>query len=245
MDPTSLRSPMRARGLAILLVALLALPALAPAGASGGPAWGDVATAKLRPGASLGGYCTINFAFTDASNDVYFGTAAHCTDEVGERVSTSGVGTWGTVVYDSDETAGANADVDFSLIKVDAGKVGDANPAMLGWNGPTGVATGTDLAFGRSVAFYGYGVGFGSVASLRAREGVLVSHTATTYKSDMPAVNGDSGAPIVDKETGRAVGIVSAYGIYTLPPTTDNGPLMTFILDELDDAGFDVDLATA
>lgn len=116
-----------------------------------------------------------------------------------------------------------------------------AHPTILTWGGPTGVATRGDLATGDVVAFYGYGLGFGATHPTRARAGLLLTTTADEYRSDMPAVNGDSGAPVIHVETGKALGIVSHYG---LPLSTDEGPLMTFVMAELAKAGFALTLAT-
>jgi hypothetical protein len=232
--------------LGLLLVGLLALPALsAPVGAQVGaaapPAWGSV-SAPLRPGAeaqTAEGQCTYNFLFYDASN-AYVGTAAHCTDKLNEVARLGNGQRVGVVVYDSDRVAGASA-VDFSLIRLDTAMIAQANPKMLGnVHGPTGSVTHADLRVGEPVAFYGYGLVLGELAPTRPREGVLVTFSTTMYQADMPAVNGDSGAPILEKETGKALGIVSHYGTYT----TDEGPLMSFVLDELRRAGFTVTLAT-
>ena len=234
--------------LAPLVIALLTLPALsapADAGLSLTPAWGSL-SAPIRPGAeaqTAEGYCTYNFLFYDAS-DVYIGTAAHCTDKIGEVARLGNGLRIGTVVYDSDRTAGADADVDFALIKLDANMVSQANPQMLGFYGPTGIAPRSELTAGETLNVYGFGMVVGESSHTRARSGVLVSTTATLYRADMPAVNGDSGGPLLEGATGRAVGIISHYGLNPVVPTTDEGPLMTFVLSELDRAGFDVTLAT-
>ena len=36
--------------------------------------------------------------------------------------------------------------------------------------------------------------------------------TEQEYQADMPAVNGDSGGPLLHHETGAALGIISRYG---------------------------------
>lgn len=236
---------MRSIPLAAALVAALLLPAALPAGAADAPAWGDVSTSPIRPGSSLGGYCTLNFVFADAAGNAYIGTAGHCTDDAGERVSTPGAGRFGTVVYDSDTYPGADRDVDFSLIQIDAAKIGLTNPTLRTWTGPSGSAERADLHVGTPVAFHGYGMGFGANEATRPREGVITSTTPTMYQADMVAVWGDSGAPIIELATGKAVGIVSHFNLFGLPPTTDEGALMPFIFTELGRAGFDVALVTA
>ena len=245
--------------LAALLVTALALGTAgagaveqpsSEASAAASPPFGDESS-PLRPGASLGGYCTFNWVFADVVDpvtepervpDAYIGTAGHCTDEAGERVQLGDGPEIGTVVYDSDE---AGSEVDFSLIRIDAEMVGSTNPTMLGWGGPTGSVTTDDLAMGDQVDVHGYGILLGDLEPTRSRFGFLVNWTDDEYVADMPAVNGDSGSPLLHDETGKALGIISRYGFAATPPSTDTGPMMPWIFRELQAAGFDVALATA
>jgi len=210
------------------------------------PAWGDE-DSPLRPGASLGGYCTFNFVFFSprtkkAAPKGYIGTAAHCTEKIGEVVENPQVGPVGEVVYDSDLVS---SDVDFSLIELDPKIISETNPTVLHWGGPTRSVTQEDLAVGDQVDVYGYGVGLGATEQTRPRYGLLVGFNDKEYQADMPAVNGDSGSPLIHHETGAALGIISRYGIEGVPPSTDLGPLMSWIFEELDAAGFGkVQLAT-
>lgn len=207
------------------------------------PDWGD-ASSPIRPGASLGGYCTFNFLYYDnVTGAAYIGTAGHCTDEVGERVVLPGIGVIGTVVYDSDVAEGADAAVDFSLILLDDDKVAQANPRMLGHDGPTGIYLPGESPLGEEVGLHGYGLLLGQNEATRDRSGILITMDDRFYSADMPAVNGDSGSPLLHLATGGAVGIISHYGFGAMPPSTDEGPTMTFILDELHKAGFSVQLA--
>ena len=211
------------------------------------PAWGDLSS-PIRPGASLGGYCTYNWVFYDSVLDegqpptAYIGTAAHCTDEVGERVELGDSGQEiGTVVYDSDD---AGSGVDFSLIQLDDERVAQTNPQMLGWGGPRGAVTTGQLAIGDRVDVHGYGMVLGDFDQTRSRYGFLVNWSDDEYVADMPAVNGDSGAPLLHHDTGLALGIISRYGFTALPPSTDTGPMMPWIFRELAAAGLgDVVLA--
>lgn len=202
----------------------------------------------IRPGSSLANGCTYNFVYYDSELEqdqdpvAYIGTAAHCTEGLGERATLPGGGGIGTVVYDSDLVGSG---VDFSLIEIDAHLVARTNPTMRGWPGPTGSVTVADLTRGDVVDVYGYGMGVGLSELTRPRQGLLVNWTDDEYVIDMPAVNGDSGAPILQDRTGYALGIVSRYGVMALPPSTDVGPLMPYIFRELASAGFgDVVLAT-
>lgn len=241
---------MRVRPLALLLLPLLLLAApQAGAAPSSGPrpAFGGT-DSPLRPGASLGGYCTFNFVFYDAKlargqrPTAYVGTAGHCTEKVGEPVELRGAGRVGEVVYDSDVV---KSGVDFSLIRIDPRMVGRTNPQMLGWYGPTGFATVADLKRADVVDLHGYGLVLGQNDTTRSRQGRLVNWTENEYVVNMPAVNGDSGSPLLQDRNGKALGIVSRYGFTATPPSTDVGPLMPYVFAELRKAGFgDVVLAT-
>jgi hypothetical protein len=238
---------------ALIAVACLCIvPAAAPVVAGPEPvepAFGPLSS-PIRPGSSMGG-CTYNYIFyevvyptpdvPDPVPDVFIGTAGHCTDEPGDRTSMPSLGEIGTVVYDSDV---AGKDVDFSLIQLDPERVAQTNPQMRGFVGPKGVATTGMLAVGDQVDVYGYGIVFGSREETRPRFGVLTDWTENEYVADMPAVNGDSGSPLLHDESGFALGVISRYGLDQVPPSTDVGPLISWALQEVRAAGFDVVLAT-
>ncbi|HEX2293790.1 MAG TPA: hypothetical protein VHN37_00600 [Actinomycetota bacterium] len=230
-----------------LLVGASAAPVTAKKARSRVPAWGGE-DAPIRPGASLNGSCTFNFVFytpgtATRAPKAYIGTAGHCTDKLGEPAELPGVGAVGKVVYDSDLVKGEYNAVDFSLIELAPAMVSQTNPTVLGWGGPKRVATVEDFAEGDRVDVYGYGLLVGETEQTRPRSGVLFSWTEQEYLADMPAVNGDSGAPLLHNETGAALGIISRWNI-DVPPSTDRGPLVVWILEALDAAGFDVRLAT-
>lgn len=238
----------RLTGLLLASALLFALP-LAPVQGkpkAKAPVWGGE-DSPLRPGSSLGGYCTFNFVFFSpgtkkAAAKGYIGTAGHCTDKLGEAAVHPELGEVGTVVYDSDLVS---SDVDFSLIELKPELISKTNPTVLSWGGPTRAIKAEDLALGDQVDVYGYGVGVGLTEQTRPRYGFLVGFNEDEYQADMPAVNGDSGAPLIHHETGAALGIISRYGIEGAPPSTDLGPLMGWIFEELKAAGFgDVRLAT-
>ena len=237
---------------ALIFALVAALPLSVPAAANPEPvkpAFGPLSS-PIRPGSSLG-YCTFNYIFYEVVYatpevpnpvpDAFIGTAGHCTDEPGERVTLEGLGEIGTVVYDSDVV---DSDVDFSLIQLDAERVAQTNPQMRGFEGPKGVAMPATLALGDRVDVYGYGILVGEREETRPRWGLLTDWTEKEYVADMPAVNGDSGAPLLHDKTGNALGIISRYGIDQVPPSTDVGPLVAWALAEVRAAGFDVVLAT-
>lgn len=231
--------------LAVAVCTLLAL-GLVPAGAQEvdpRPAFGDT-SAPLRPGASLGGYCTFNFVFFDSEIDEeagetptgFIGTAAHCTDELDEVVQLDGYGAIGTVVYDSDLVS---SNVDFALIELFDHVIADTNPTMRGFDGPYGSVVADDLSAGDLVSQHGYGMVLGENSLTRSRQGVLVDHTADEFVINGPFMPGDSGSAILHSETGKALGIISRFNFGERGASTDIGPLMGYIFNELDAAGFD------
>jgi hypothetical protein len=222
--------------IASLLAAAAVAAVLVPA-----PARAVPPTKPIQPGAEVqigGAFCTLNFVFRSGSA-YYIGTAGHCAASTGQR-ALAGSLDFGSVVFTRND-----ATLDFALIRIDAGDVDQMEPAVRQWGGPTGILGRTAGAQGDVVNFYGYGLVLGSLAQTRPRQGVLVSYGSTHYQMDAPAVNGDSGAPVLHAETGRALGIVSEYGFNETIPTTDYGPTMANIRDRLETAGYDLTLVTA
>src|SRR5688500_12034566 len=108
---------------AALLAALFITPAQGKKRFATKPAWGGLDSPR-RPGAGVG-YCPYNCVYytpgaAKAAPKAYIGTAGHCTDTIGERMSHPALGEIGTVVYDSDLVSSG---VDFSLVEIDANMV--------------------------------------------------------------------------------------------------------------------------
>jgi hypothetical protein len=209
--------------------------------------WGSMQEAVIRPGAPIRGGCVFNWVFTDAEGNAYIGTAAHCTalgERLRERDSEQMVG---TVIFDSDDTPGADPRLDFALVQLDPEAVGHAHPAMLGGQVPAGVASPGEVMPGDLVVFYGHGETVGDNEALRERMGFIVQVDEREYRANMPAVEGDSGSPVLHESTGKALGMVSRYGVWDAldleVPTTDVGPMVSWILEELAAAGLHVELA--
>lgn len=180
-------------------------PLLAPAPANH-PPLPDACGALIRPGASLGGFCTLNFVFTDAAGSYYIGTAGHCIG-VGQRASIPGIGQFGTTVFSRRDTQST----DFALIKVDAAKNSLVRPTLCTWGGPIGGADpGSSLP--RDILYeYGWGTATTFHQTTRARVHVLQSESPTYVTWIGEGSGGDSGAPIVN-QAGYAVAI-HTYGL--------------------------------
>lgn len=212
--------------------------------------WSAVDQAELRPGASLGGYCTFNWVYTSPNGTAYVGTAAHCTDGPGEELHLGdgdrGTGPMvGTVVFDSDNASEAPDVMDFTLVRLADGWIGRTHPAMIGWDGPTGVLTADDASTGDRIGVHGHGLVFHQTEATQDRPGVLTSMDEQTYEIQSPFIFGDSGGPVIHAETGRALGVVSGatFGVQ-VPPYTNVGPTVDFVLRTLHELGWDVEMAT-
>lgn len=215
-----------------LLVVGLALCALLP----GAPA--NAADLPIQPGAQarspLGG-CTMNFVFDDQDGTRYIAIAAHCID-VGQRLSGSDVGEFGTCVWEL-----FNADDDFALIEIDANRLDRVNPAMRGWGGPTGYTVSTETQQGDVLLFHGFGIVLGTTPVTRSRAGILTGDTTRQYSSQAPISPGDSGGPVLHKETGKALGLANNIKPFSLA----NGSTIERLIEKAGEAGYVLTLVTA
>ncbi|MES2884663.1 MAG: trypsin-like serine protease [Pseudomonadota bacterium] len=229
------------------------------------PVWGDVTTAKLRPGSRiLPSGCTVGFLYVDPVQHTYYlGTAAHCTDStdgttqdatgarivLDDPVTGEDLGEIGTVVFDSDgplPTAPVGAvvggGVDFILILLDPGINLIANPQEISQPGPTGYLSCAELMAGESVGFYGHGTPFYSSGLMQSRTGAVVRCDSGSNNAEVgiPIFQGDSGGPLLHLDSGKAIGHCSSgAGSYMEVPTMD------YVFSALAAAGFgNVALAT-
>jgi hypothetical protein len=235
--------------LAILAAMLaLAIALIAPAGSS---AWAPAKSAPIHPGVQVftaGAQCTSNFVFQEGSS-VYLGQAAHCSGTGGQTetdgcssgslplgtpVEVKGASKPGTLVYNSwltmQEKGEADPDTcaynDLALIRIDPADVGNVNPSVPGFGGPTGVGTVDGL--GSTVYSYGNSELRGGVTKLSPKQGVVVqnegggwSHIVVTLT---PGVPGDSGSGFLNG-SGEAIGILSTLQLAPLAGTNGVGDI--------------------
>jgi trypsin-like peptidase len=225
-----------------LLVAL-AIFVLAPAGAS---AWAPAGQATVHPGVMTftdGAQCTSNFVYTQGT-EVYLGQAAHCSGTggatetngcnsgslpVGTPVEIDGAGRPGTMVYNSWLTMQAKGETnpdaceynDLALVRVDPADVGNVNPSVPGFGGPTGVGGAAD---GSTVYSYGNSSLRGGVTKLSPKQGTVVATEGNGWSRTVytvtPGVPGDSGSGFLNS-SGQAFGVLSTLQI--LPTAGSNG----------------------
>ena len=203
----------------------------------------------IHPGVLLitdGKGCTANFVFTDARGHYYLGQAAHCAsrgepDEfdgcvdpvlpLGTEVRIAGSEVRGTLAYSSWVAMQAVGEADenicktndFALVRLPDAAVGELNPSVPYFGGPTGLGPGTsgtgDLVFSYGNTPLRYGI-----QELSPKRGFLVKRTDEDWSYVAyfltPVIPGDSGSGVLD-EDGRALGVASS--LIVLPYPSGNG----------------------
>src|SRR3954468_6720308 len=172
----------------------------------------------IQPGSSLefgDSFCTANWVYDGADGNTYLGAARHCTTGVGQGVDLA-TGSLGSPIEHIGTVAYTSAALDFLLIRLDAGVLGQVSPAMAGHPAiPTGVSTTSTAAVGDIVQYSGHGVGFDvSTPTQQDRVGVLGFNDGTQHYSYGAVTPGDSGGPVADVTDGnKALGIVDTVGV--------------------------------
>lgn len=222
---------------ALSLISVLVVGPAAPAGAAG----------PLRPGMliQLGNtQCTANFVYDGTgaqAGNVYFGTAAHCAEAVGQQVSDGNGRVWGSVAFIGNA---GNVATDFAFIRVLSGFKSAVRAGVAGRpSAPKGVAAPGPAGFGSLVLVSGYGLIFRPTSLTREqRRGVLLGANARVYQAEVPIFFGDSGGPLVQLGSNRALGIVSVicFGVCGLA----RGPTVAGLLHVAAARGFHVRLRT-
>lgn len=165
---------------------------------------------RISPGVAIStpvGGCSLNFIFT-AAGKTYAGTAGHCFSALGQRMTVSGIGQVGTLVYFTSLGIGN----DFALVEIDANRVALVNPAMCHWGGPTSAA---DAAGASLVRHYGFGVGWGFTQFTRPRTGQGFDFSnGIAFSFHGLAASGDSGSG-ARLEAGPGLGIITHVNVGT------------------------------
>jgi hypothetical protein len=206
-----------------------------------GPVRQAGALTSIQPGDSISttvGGCTLGFGAT-SGGETYYMTAAHCVEHVGDSVELDD----GTVLGQVAAIGNANnTGTDWSLIRVAPGLSGLASGVLRGHAAPTGVAKASQTATGDLIDHSGYGIPWFISPTLREqRFGVLIDQDATTWVSIGPDTQGDSGGPVLHRNTGGALGLVSRLCIGLC---TSEGPTVEGILPQAAAKGFPLTLKT-
>jgi hypothetical protein len=143
-----------------------------------------------------------------------------------------------------------SGNLDFLLVQLDAGVLGQVVASMAGHPGiPTGVSTLSTAHQGDLVQFSGHGVGFDlTTATQQQRVGVL-NFFDGGYQYCLGLVTpGDSGGPVADITDGnKALGIVDTVGVNIATPNANVGEGGVALYALLQDAaahGFPISLRT-
>jgi hypothetical protein len=234
--------------LCVVCAAVVATLAFAPSAS----AWAPASSAAIHPGVQTftqGAQCTSNFIFSDGTN-VYIGQAAHCSGTggntatdgctsgslpVGTKVDVTGASRPGTMVYNSWLTMQGlhegNADTcaynDLAIVQLDPSDVGNVNPSVPGFGGPTGVAEAPSNT-GDTVYTYGNSELRGGVTKLSPKQGTVVQPEGNGWSRDVytvtPGIPGDSGSGFLDS-SGNAIGVLSTVQIAPLAGSNGVGDL--------------------
>lgn len=273
MRPRSLTRPLvlsvTTTVLALVLVGAGPLPAAE--GLTATADWAPASEASIRPGAQTftdGAQCTANFVFTDAGSDaIYLGQAAHCagtdgataTDgcdagslPLGTDVEIEGASQPGTLVYSSwltmqdvgEGDAATCAFNDFALVRVDPADIGDVNPTVPFWGGPTSL--GADAGFGERVHSYGSSSLRLGLDELSPKEGYVVGEDPSGWSRDVytltPGVPGDSGSAFLASD-GAALGVLVTLQVAPLAGSNGVTDLAKAVAYTEAHTDLDVDLA--
>ncbi|MDV6012898.1 hypothetical protein [Haloechinothrix sp. LS1_15] len=218
------------------------------------PAQAGAQDQVIQPGSSIttgSGYCTLNWIYDGTgaqAGNVYGGTAAHCVDEVGQRISLA-TSSLGESELEFGEVAFMADDLDYAFIEIDDEYTGIVDPAMKGHPQiPTGVSTTDSAQVGDLIQFSGHGVGFHLTSLTREqRVGVLGYNDGTQHYVNGLVTPGDSGGPVANlSDGGTALGLVNTLGVGVadLPYVGEGGISLEGMFADAADSGFTVTLRT-
>lgn len=210
---------------------------------------------EIRPGSWMiePAACTLAHIVEDAMGDLYALTAGHCVDT--GAPNDEDVGRTVTIVTDASPTGYETLDIghvvafensgpgdDWALVAIDEGLEDRVDPNMVGWHGPTGLATEPEQG---TLHHYGFGSGATwTTDATRCRTGVTDgTWGAATYTFHGLVAFGDSGSP-AQSTSGQALGI----NTHLVPGSTSGlnlGTRTTWAIDQLEDrTGLELSIVT-
>jgi hypothetical protein len=216
---------MKSRRIAVRVIAFVSILSTGLIGAGSVPA---VAAPVIQPGASLefgDSFCTMNWVYDAPLGVVYVGAAGHCTTGVGQEVDLA-TGSLGTPIERIGQVAFVGSNLDYCLIRLDAGVLSQVDPSMAGHPDiPTGVSTPGSAKRGDLIQFSGHGVGFDvATATQQLRVGVFNFFLDGEQYVLGAVTPGDSGGPVADITDGnKAIGIVDTVGVTISTPNANVG----------------------
>ena len=208
----------------------------------------SAAPGVIQPGAPIATgnlLCTLNWIY-DGAGGPYGGTAAHCVNNVGQRVvldeAGGAPGGFGSVAFIS-------PNLDYALIRIDSDKLGNVSAAMRGHpNIPRGTSTISTSSVGDTMQFSGYGAGVDLTSTTReSRQGVLGYNDGSQHYIYGVVTPGDSGGPVADVTDGnKAFGIVTTVGAGAtpMPQAGEGGVSLDGLLSDAAMHGFAIGVRT-
>lgn len=165
----------------------------------------------IQPGRGYGFHgCSIGFLLADAAGAIYATTSGHCI--AAPSLSHPLYGVWGDVVAVSLTAPEVDPGTDIALVRIREEMLDYVEPSMRWVGGPSGLAAPGDLPRGAPLAYAGAPVVGQSVtaAILPPRPAIVLESGAIEIvaSSAVFPLGGESGSPILDIATGRAVGLV-------------------------------------
>lgn len=204
--------------------------------------FGDPTNNQIRPGVGVvasGSFCTSNFIYADSSGNFYIGAAAHCFSPdansgidscdtnnlpLGTPVQIENAQHNGSLVYSSWQAMQANNEQpgsapcvhnDFALVKIDPRDHANVHPAVIAFEGPTGLLRG-GANVGEDAYSYGQSPAHFGVPALEEKVGSIQDITGGGWgysvSFDNPALSGDSGSAVLH-ETGQALGVLTVVSV--------------------------------
>lgn len=215
--------------------------------------WAKLEHAWIQPGNEIRG-CTMGFILRDATNDTLYGsTAGHCTEE-GDNITLVDYDNefgYGSIVIGVTIASTEENLQDWAFFKIHEEYRSKTNPSVKHFTGPTGLQAPETRQRNDVICLYGYGgiaLDIGGSPEERPKCGKIDNHDnagtgVIVRTSHLDGVStGDSGAPVIDLETGAAVGIHTAYS----PPITGINTSLCHALEWLQDTmGITLRVATA
>lgn len=209
----------------------------------------------VQPGvrvATAGSVCTLGFLFVDSdSEDIYASTAGHCVDRVGEEVTLAlhSVPIGKVAHYEVDDRG-----TDYALIELRKGDPQlSISPTVSHWTGPSGFVRDA-VDYDVVVCYYGWGTAYRNHELTRHRcgrfsyfseevpklNGPNTPRTSVRAEFRGPTFQADSGGPLLEYDTGRALGLVVA-GLYY---PAESAMTTCSLLQHAVDAGYNIELLT-
>jgi hypothetical protein len=129
------------------------------------------------------------------------------------------------------------------MIEIDSGMRAAVSPSLEHWTGPTAFGPPSrEWNAGKRICHVGNGGPYGDFEVTRARCGWFVLASYNVFMAVGTTYPGDSGSPVIDYNTGTALGLISS-GNYVAGDW--GGPAMNYIVEDLKAHGYDLTLATA